>query len=68
MFTSPNKTTQKHGRRKRKIARERIKNYVLIKMYFRVNDENTVALKYFDLRTSAVWRFQKGSSCLRMAT
>jgi hypothetical protein len=24
-----------------------------------VNDNNAVALKYFDLRTSAVWRFRK---------
>jgi hypothetical protein len=35
--------------------------------YFCVNDRNAVALKYFDLRTSAVWWFQKVNSCLRMA-
>jgi hypothetical protein len=58
---------KKHGRRKRKIARERTKSYVLKQMYFSVNDENAIALKYFDLRTSAVWPFRKVNSCLRMA-
>jgi hypothetical protein len=28
-------------------------------MYFSVNGENAIALKYTDLRTSAVWQFQK---------
>jgi hypothetical protein len=55
MFIGLNKTTQKHGRRKRKTARERIKSYVLKQMYFSVNDGNAIALKYFDLRTCAVW-------------
>jgi hypothetical protein len=57
MFTGLNKTTQKHGRRKRKIERERIKSYVLRQMYFSENDESAVALKYFGLRTTAVSRF-----------
>jgi hypothetical protein len=59
MFIGLNKTTQKHGRRKRKIEREKIKSYVLKQMYFSVIDENAIALKYFDLRTSSVWRFRK---------
>jgi hypothetical protein len=68
MFMGLNKTTQKHERRKRKTARERIKSYVLKQMYFSVNDKNaTIALNYFDLRTSALWRFRKVNSCLRMA-
>jgi hypothetical protein len=28
-------------------------------MYFNVKDGNAMALKYFDLRTSAVWQFKK---------
>jgi hypothetical protein len=39
MFIRLNKTTQKHGRRKRKIALEWIKSYVLKQMHFSVNDE-----------------------------
>jgi hypothetical protein len=34
--------------------------------YFSV-DENATGQKYFDLRTSAVWRFQKVDICLNMA-
>jgi hypothetical protein len=62
-----NKTAQNHGHHKRKIVQERIMSYVLKQMYISVNDENAIALKYFDLRTSAVWRFRKVNSCLRMA-
>jgi hypothetical protein len=51
MFTGLNKTTQKHRHRKRKIAQKRIKSYVLNQMYFSVNDENAIALKYSDIRT-----------------
>jgi hypothetical protein len=50
----------------RKIAQERIKSYGLKQMYFSA-DENAIALKYFDFRTSAVWRFQKVKSCPRIA-
>jgi hypothetical protein len=35
---------------------------------FSVTGENTIALKYFDLRSSAVWRSRKGNSCMRMVT
>jgi hypothetical protein len=31
--------------------------YVLKQMSFSVNDENAIALKYFDFRTSPVWQF-----------
>jgi hypothetical protein len=65
MLTELSTTTQKHGRRKRRIERERIKSYVL-KTYFSANDETATALKYFVLRTSGVWRFRKVNSCLRM--
>jgi hypothetical protein len=54
IFIGINKATQKHRRRRKKTARERIKSYVLKQMYFSVNDENATALKYFDLRISAV--------------
>jgi hypothetical protein len=50
----------------RGIMWERIKSYVLKQMNFSVNDKHEIALKYFDLRTSAVLRFQKVNSCLRM--
>jgi hypothetical protein len=50
------KQHKKHRRRKRKVAWERIKSYVLKQTYFGV-DENVIALKYFDLRTSVVWWF-----------
>jgi hypothetical protein len=46
IFIGLNKTTQKHGRRKRKIPRKRIKIYVLKQMYFNVNNENAIAMKY----------------------
>jgi hypothetical protein len=49
----------KHGRRKWKIGRERIKSFILKQMYFSVNNDNGVALKYIDLRSSAVRRFRK---------
>jgi hypothetical protein len=32
-----------------------------------VNNENAIALKYFDFKTSAVWWFLKVNSCLRLA-
>jgi hypothetical protein len=67
IFIGLNKTTQKHGHRKRKITRERIKNYISNYVCFRVNDKNAISLKYFDLRTSAGWRFRKVNNCLRMA-
>jgi hypothetical protein len=55
MFIGLNKTTQKYERRKRKIARERIKSYVHKQTYFIVNDKNAIiALKSFELRTSAL--------------
>jgi hypothetical protein len=66
MFIGLNKTTQKHGRRKRKSA-GKDKELCPQKMYFSVNDGNAITLKYFDLRTSAVWRFRKVNSCLRVA-
>jgi hypothetical protein len=56
MFIGLNKTTQKHRCCKRKTAREKIKCFDLKQMYFSMNDENAIALKYFDLRTSAVSR------------
>jgi hypothetical protein len=51
---SLNRTTQKHGCCKRKIGQGRIKSYVVKQMYFSMNDENAIALKYFDLRSRAV--------------
>jgi hypothetical protein len=54
MFIGLNKTAQKHGCRRRGIARERTKSFVLKQMYFSVNDGNSIALKYFDFRTSGV--------------
>jgi hypothetical protein len=57
---------RKHGRHKGMVAQERIKIYVPKQMYFKVNDENATAFKYFDLRTSAVWLFKKLNSRLRM--
>jgi hypothetical protein len=56
----------KHGLHKRKITRERRKSPVLKQMYFSVNNDNTVALKYIDLRSSAVRRFQNVNNCLKM--
>jgi hypothetical protein len=56
MFIGLNKTTKKTWVCKRKIAWERIKSYVLKQTYFSV-DKNAIALKYFDLSTSAAWRF-----------
>jgi hypothetical protein len=38
-----------------KRARERITSYILKQTYFSMNDGNAIALKYFDLRTCAVW-------------
>jgi hypothetical protein len=64
---SLNTTTQNHGCRKRKIAQARIKSYDLKQMCFNMNDENAIALKYFDLRPNAAWHFRKVNSCLRMA-
>jgi hypothetical protein len=57
MFMGLNKITQQHGRRKRKIERERIKTYILKQTYLSVNDGNATAFKRFDLQTSASWRF-----------
>jgi hypothetical protein len=56
----------RHGRRKRKMAPERRKSFVLKQMYFSVNSDNAIALKHFDLRYSAVWRFRNVNSCLKM--
>jgi hypothetical protein len=50
-----------------KRAREMIKSYVLKQMLFSTDDVNARALKYFDLRTSAVLRFWKMNSYLRKA-
>jgi hypothetical protein len=47
-------TLQKHGRRKWKIAPEGRKSFVLKETYFSVNDDNARALKYINLRSSAV--------------
>jgi hypothetical protein len=57
MFIGLNKTTQKHGCHKRDKAWEQIKSYVLKQMYFSVNNDNAIALKYSDLRASAMWQF-----------
>jgi hypothetical protein len=51
----------------KKIARERIKNYVYKQMYVSANNENAIALKYFNLSYSAVCRFRKVNSCLMTA-
>jgi hypothetical protein len=48
------------------MARKTKKGYVLKQMYFTATDENAVALKYFDLGTSAVRRFRNVKSCLSM--
>jgi co-chaperonin GroES (HSP10) len=62
-----NKTTQKYGRRKRKTAQENIVMFSDKCTYLSMNDENAIALKYFELRTSAVWHFRRVNSCLRAA-
>jgi hypothetical protein len=49
------------------VERKGIKSYVLKQMHFSVNDKNAIALKYFDLRTSAVQQFRKVNGCLKMA-
>jgi hypothetical protein len=41
---------QKHGRRKRKIARECRKSFILKQMYFSANNDNSIALKHIDLQ------------------
>jgi hypothetical protein len=47
MFIGLNKTTQKHGRRKRNMARDRIKSYVLKQMYRSINDEICNSIEIF---------------------
>jgi hypothetical protein len=65
MFTGLKKITQKHGHRKRKVAWEKIKSYILKQKYLSVKDENSTASKHFDLRNGALWRFRKENSSLR---
>jgi hypothetical protein len=50
-----------HINGKRRAARETMKCYVLKQMHLSVNDGIAIAL-----RTSAVWRFRKVNSCLKM--
>jgi hypothetical protein len=45
---------RKHKRYKKKVAQVKIKSGVLKQMCFNVNDENPIALEYFNLRTNAV--------------
>jgi hypothetical protein len=54
IFIGLNETTQKHRRRERKIAQEKINNLVPKQMYFNVNDENAITLEYFNVRTNEV--------------
>jgi hypothetical protein len=54
MFIGLNNIAQKHRRHERKTTREKIKSYILKQMYSSVNDKNSIALQYFDLRTSVV--------------
>jgi hypothetical protein len=44
----------KHGRRKKKVAQEKIKSDVLKQMYFNGKDENAATFEYFNLRSNAV--------------
>jgi hypothetical protein len=60
IFTRLNKTTQKTD------AQEQVKSEVLKQMYFNVNDENAITLKYFNSRTYAVYQFQQMNSFLRL--
>jgi hypothetical protein len=48
MFTGLNKTTQKTWTLQEENSMEKEE------MYFSANDKNAIALKYFDLRTSAL--------------
>jgi hypothetical protein len=56
MFVGLNNTKKTRMPQEKKKAQERIKSYVLKQMYFSL-DKNAIALKYYDLRTSAVWQF-----------
>jgi hypothetical protein len=67
MFIRLNKTTQKKTwTPQEKTSAGKNKELCSKKMYFSVNYENEIALKYFDLKSSAAWRFRKENICLRM--
>jgi hypothetical protein len=51
--------------KKKEIKAERRENFVLKQMYFSVNNDTATALKYTDLRSSAVRRFS--NNCLKIA-
>jgi hypothetical protein len=42
-------------------------SFILKQTYFSANNDNAIAWKYFDLRSSAVRRFQQVNNCLKMA-
>jgi hypothetical protein len=67
MFTGLNKTTQKPQMPQEEKSAGRDEELCSQTNVLSVNNENAIALKYFDLRTSAVWQFRKVNSCLRMA-
>jgi hypothetical protein len=46
---------------------ERIESFGLRQTHFNVNNDNTIAWKYIDLRSSDVRRFHKVNDCLKMA-
>jgi hypothetical protein len=58
---------QKHGHHKWKIAWEQGKSFILKQMCFSVNTDNEIALKYIDVRSSAVRQFQRVNNYLKMA-
>jgi hypothetical protein len=67
MFIGLNKTTQKSQMLQKENSAGKDKELCSQTSILSVNNENAIALKYFYLRTSAVWQFQKVNSCLRMA-
>jgi hypothetical protein len=67
MFIGQNKTTQKPRIPQEENSAGKDEEFCSQTSVFSVNDENTIALKYFDLRTSAVWRFGNVNIRMRLA-
>jgi hypothetical protein len=67
MFVGLNKTAQKPPMPQEEKRTGKDKELCSRINVLSVNDENAIALKYFDLRTRAVWQFRKVNSCLRIA-
>jgi hypothetical protein len=54
IFIGPNKTTHKTRTPQDGISTRKKKVYVLKQSYFNVEEENTIILEYFNLRTNAL--------------